>query len=82
MSLGLKQSGRLFQRYQESFYDKFKVDLGDPTRFKTMGELVFAIYQTIYEYNHTRIHSALKMSPVAFAELTAPRYDMKNKIRV
>ena len=26
--------------YQESFCDKFKVDLGDPNRFKTLGELV------------------------------------------
>lgn len=53
--------------YQESFYSQFKVDLGDPSRFKTLGELVLAIYQTIYAYNHTRIHSALKMSPVQFA---------------
>lgn len=54
--------------YQESFYNQFKVDLGDPARFKTMGELVFAVYQTIYTYNHTRIHSALKMSPIQFAQ--------------
>jgi putative transposase len=54
--------------YQESFYGKFKVDLGDPSRFKTLGELVFAVYQTIYAYNHTRIHSTLKMSPVQFAQ--------------
>lgn len=53
--------------YQESFYSQFKVDLGDPSRFKTLGELVLAIYQTIYTYNHTRIHSALKMSPMKFA---------------
>jgi putative transposase len=53
--------------YQESFYGKFKVDLGDPARFRTLGELVFAIYQTIYAYNHTRIHSALRMSPEEFA---------------
>jgi putative transposase len=53
--------------YQESFYNQFKIDLGDPARFKTLGELVFAVYQTIYVYNHTRIHSALKMSPVQFA---------------
>lgn len=26
--------------YQESFYDKFKLDLGDPNRFETLGELV------------------------------------------
>jgi transposase InsO family protein len=53
--------------YQESFYNQFKIDLGDPSRFKTLGELVFAIYQTIYAYNHTRIHTALKMSPSEFA---------------
>jgi transposase InsO family protein len=54
--------------YQESFYDKFKVDLGDTSRFKTLGELVYEIYQTIYTYNNTRIHSALRMSPVEFAQ--------------
>ena len=55
--------------YQESFYGKFKVDLGDPDRFATLGELVYAIYQTLYVYNHSRIHTALKMSPLAFAEM-------------
>jgi putative transposase len=54
--------------YQESFYDKFKVDLGDPDRFNTLGELVAEIYRTIWAYNHTRIHSALKMPPAIFAE--------------
>jgi transposase InsO family protein len=54
--------------YQESFYSQFKIDLGDPSRFKTLGELVFEIYQTIYTYNNTRIHSALKMSPLQFAQ--------------
>jgi len=53
--------------YQESFHSQFKVDFGDPARFKTLGELVYEIYQTIYQYNHTRIHSALKMSPQQFA---------------
>jgi putative transposase len=53
--------------YQESFYDKLKVDLGDPSRFETMGELVYEIYATIYAYNHTRIHTALKMPSVAYA---------------
>ncbi|MEK7107104.1 MAG: IS3 family transposase [Patescibacteria group bacterium] len=54
--------------YQESFYDKFKVDFGDPSRFTTFGELVAEIYRTIWVYNHTRIHSALNMPPVVFAE--------------
>ena len=55
--------------YQESFYSQFKVDLGDPARFKNLGELVYEIYQTIYRYNHTRIHTSLGMSPEQFAFL-------------
>jgi len=54
--------------YQESFYDKFKVDLGDPNRFQSLGELVAEVYGTLWAYNHTRIHSALKMPPAVFAE--------------
>lgn len=54
--------------YQESFYDKFKVDLGDPNRFTNLGELVWAICKTIHEYNQNRIHTALKMPPAVFAE--------------
>ncbi len=54
--------------YQESFYDKFKIDLGDPNRFRSLGELVAEIYATLWAYNHTRIHSALKMPPKVFAE--------------
>ncbi len=53
--------------YQESFYKGFKLDLGDPNRFDTLGELVAAIYQRINYYNRDRIHSAHKMSPVQFA---------------
>lgn len=54
--------------YQESYYGKFKVDLGDPNRFSTLGGLVAAVYQTVWSYNHTRIHSALRMPPRIFAE--------------
>lgn len=53
--------------YQESFYGKFKLDLGDPARCKNLGELVAAIYRTIHYYNTARIHSALKMPPREFA---------------
>jgi transposase InsO family protein len=57
--------------YQESFYGKFKMDLGDPNRVITLGELVAEIYRTVREYNHTRNHSALKMPPSVFAEKIA-----------
>lgn len=53
--------------YQESWYDKFKIDLGDPSRFDTLGEMVAEIYRAVWSYNHTRIHSALKMPPDIFA---------------
>ncbi|OYV27287.1 MAG: hypothetical protein B7W98_02085 [Parcubacteria group bacterium 20-58-5] len=55
--------------YQESFYGKFKVDLGDPNRFNTLGELVAEIYRTVHAYNTVRIHSALRMAPREFARL-------------
>ena len=54
--------------YQESFYDKFKLELADPDRFASLGELVAEIYQTVWDYNHIRIHSALKMPPTSFAQ--------------
>ena len=57
--------------YQESLYDKFKVDFGDPNRFDTLGELVGEIYRAVWDYNHLRIHSALKMPPSVFAERLA-----------
>lgn len=54
--------------YQESFYGKFKVDLGDPDRFESLGELVEAMQLTIYYYNERRIHRTLKMPPRRFRE--------------
>ena len=62
--------------YQESFYSQFKIDLGDPNRFKTLGELVYKIYQMIYIYNHKRIHTSLKMSPVQFALKVKESYNI------
>lgn len=52
--------------FQESFYGKFKVDLGYMEQFESLGELIEGIYQTIYYYNNKRMHSILKMSPVQF----------------
>ena len=49
--------------YQESFYNGFKVDLGDPARFESVGQLIEAIHLQLYIYNNYRIHLALKMAP-------------------
>ena len=55
--------------YQESFYNNFKLELGDVRRFVHAGELVEAISQQIAYYNRRRIHSALKMPPTLFREI-------------
>jgi putative transposase len=52
--------------FQESFYSGFKVDLGMVSRFEKVEELIEEIYQTIFYYNNQRIHTSLKMSPIAF----------------
>jgi putative transposase len=64
--------------FQESFYSQFKLDLGEPNRFDNLGELIEAIYRTIYDYNTTRIHTSLKMSPAQFKEQFNRRI-LKNK---
>ena len=53
--------------YQESFYSQFKVDFGDPNRFKNLAELTIAIHYQIYYYNNYRIQSKLKMPPRQYA---------------
>lgn len=55
--------------YQESWYDKCKVDLGDLNRFESLGEVAAAIYQQIHYYNTERIHSKLRMAPRQYAML-------------
>src|SRR5512134_4054209 len=59
--------------FQESFYGKFKIDLGEVSRFETLGELIEAIHQTVHYYNHKRKHTTLKMSPVEFKLLYQER---------
>ena len=69
IQISMSNKGSPWQNgYQESFYDKFKIDLDYPNRFETLGELVYEIYHTIYVYNTSRIHTALKMSPREFAK--------------
>lgn len=73
-ALGIKQSmsrkaSPWENGYQESWYDKCKIDLGDVNRFETLGEVAAAIYQHIHYYNTERIHTALKMAPKQYAML-------------
>jgi len=53
--------------YIESFYGRFKHELGDVNRFESAGEMIEAIYRHIHYYNHSRIHTALNMPPAVYA---------------
>ena len=61
--------------YQESFYDKWKVDFGDPSRYRSFGELVTEMYRSIWVYNNERIHTSLGMAPAMFAVQVAAAYN-------
>jgi transposase InsO family protein len=54
--------------YQESFYGKFKLDLGSIQQYQTIGEAVAKIHCQIAYYNTSRIHTSLKMPPVIFRD--------------
>lgn len=55
------QNGR-----QESFYQKFKLEFGNPRNYNDLGELFAAISKQVFYYNNERIHTALKMPPSLF----------------
>ena len=52
--------------YQESFYNNFKLEIGNTRRFNQVGELIEAVHRQIRYYNKERIHSALKMPPISY----------------
>ncbi len=67
IKLSMSRKGHPWENgYQESFYSNFKLELGDPERFDYLGKLIEEIAHAIYYYNHDRIHTSLKMSPVKF----------------
>ncbi len=66
--------------FKERFYRTLKDELGSVSRFQDLAELYEGIALTIYYYNHKRIHTALKMSPAAYAAslTTAPPLAVKS----
>lgn len=53
--------------FKERFYATLKDELGATSEYKDLAELYEGIAMTIYYYNHKRIHTALRMSPAAYA---------------
>jgi len=54
--------------FQESFYGKFKFELGDVKRFNSEGELLEAIASQLHYYNTRRIHTSLRTTPLAYLQ--------------
>lgn len=53
--------------FMERWFGEFKKELGPLSQFQDLAQLHEAIALQIHYYNHERIHSALGMSPVAYA---------------
>lgn len=68
IALSCSDKGSPWQNgFKERFYGTLKDELGPTSRFKDLAELHEGVALTIYYYNHKRIHTALKMSPAAYA---------------
>jgi len=52
--------------YKESFFGRFKDEIGDLDHFDTLEELIEEIYAYVFYDNNLRIHTSLKMPPVVF----------------
>lgn len=65
--------------HQESFYDKFKLEFGKPSRHKTIETLIEAIGRYIHYYNTRRIHTALKMPPRTFFQKEMKRAETSSE---
>jgi transposase InsO family protein len=64
--------------FMERWFGGFKLEIGDYTKFNDISQLHEAIALRIFYYNTRRIHTALKMSPAAYAarlKLTLKRKD-------
>lgn len=61
---------------QESYYGKFKLELWDTKQYQTREELILAIHRQIHYYNHRRMHTTLRDTPIWF------RQKHEEKIRV
>ena len=86
MEIQLSASGRgkpWQNGFMERWFGGFKLEVGDYTKLKDISELHEAVALQIFYYNTKRIHTALRMSPAAYAaSLMAHTSLRKRKDRV
>lgn len=68
--------------FMERWFGGFKAEFGDMTNLKDIAELHEKIALRIFYYNTRRIHTALRMSPVAYAAslMRLPALKRKDKV--
>lgn len=74
-----KKSSPWQNGFQESFYNNFKLELGEMRRFATSGHMIEAIHEHMKYYNTFRIHTALKMPPVRYRQLCMHAISTSNR---
>jgi putative transposase len=68
--------------YQESFYGKFKQELGSLNSCHSLGEAITKIATQIRYYNTKRLHTAHKMTPVEKRKEYCRSYQIKSLEKV
>jgi putative transposase len=68
IKLSCSAAGKPWQNgFMERWFGGFKLELGQLTKFADLDRLQEGIAQQVFYYNTKRIHTALKMSPAAYA---------------
>ncbi|HEU5187410.1 MAG TPA: integrase core domain-containing protein, partial [Candidatus Saccharimonadales bacterium] len=66
--LSCSAAGKPWQNgFMERWFGTFKTELGSFARFDDLAKLHEGIAMQVYYYNTKRIHTALNMSPAAYA---------------
>lgn len=66
--------------FMESFFGKFKPELGNPAQYATPETLFECVAKNIHYYNNERIHSSLNMSPAAYAARLKLQEDSRDRV--
>ena len=81
IQLSASKPGRPWQNgFMERCIKSIKEELGSIASYQTIDELYVGITNTISYYNHDRIHTALNMSPAAYASSIKPKAQTKPKL--
>lgn len=68
--------------YQESYYNYFKLELGNVNRFHNIQELEFAVGRQIWHYNNFRIHSVIRTAPALFRKQYQNRVELQKQAKI